>query len=130
MLIEVDRSLNSGLFTEATALLNAIQLVADDWPDAAQREQLLGAVRTQRRRLRAREKRARKERTAKVRSVCGQNSTQANKPRKRTVNCESCGQPYGFYRSDPTKFCDICRPRKRRSVTAISGGLPGLGKRR
>lgn len=45
------------------------------------------------------------------------------------ATCSLCRSP--FHRdNDKETACDICRPPTRRSVRTVSGGAPGLGKRR
>lgn len=52
--------------------------------------------------------------------------TRASSP---NATCSLCRSP--FHRdNDKETACDICRPPTRRSVRTVSGGAPGLGKRR
>ena len=50
---------------------------------------------------------------------------------QRTVRCVDCGKPFRPPKDEPKRrACLVCRPPRSVSVRTVSGGLPGLGRRR
>lgn len=122
LLHEFDRCLSDYRFAEGRTVLRAIETMADQWPIDTERNELLGIIAAQHRRLVKRERRRRK---ALVKPAVAPAKA---KTKKRPQRCELCGQTYTWHSADPSRFCDICRPRRRRSVRTVSGGLPTLGR--
>ena len=57
--------------------------------------------------------------------------TRTPKPtRPHNSKCSLCGQGFHRLANEKKSACDICAPRPSSSVRTVSGGLPGLGKRR
>jgi asparagine synthetase B (glutamine-hydrolysing) len=50
--------------------------------------------------------------------------------RPHNAKCRLCGQGFHRLASERKSVCDICAPPPSSSVRTVSGGLPGLGRRR
>lgn len=125
LLHEFEQWLSDQQFANARTVLDTLHGIADQWPDGVQRTQLWAIVNAQRQRLLKRERRRRRA-LAKVTATSAQRGKA--KMKKQSQRCEVCGQTYTWRSSDPTRFCDICRPRRNRSIRTVSGGLPTLGR--
>lgn len=51
-------------------------------------------------------------------------------PLPHNAKCRMCGQSFHRGATEKKWTCDICAPPRSNSVRTVSGGLPGLGRRR
>lgn len=51
-------------------------------------------------------------------------------PRTLNARCRMCGQSFHRPAAGKKSTCDVCAPPRSSSVRTVSGGLPGLGRRR
>lgn len=115
-----DEQLKAGQFKKVKLTLRALdellgQLVG---PDGDRARAVVDAQRSRLTAARAR---------AKLREAL-----RPRRPRRTNARCSLCGQPYRRVKGDDRRTaCYICKPlmKASKSVRAVSGGLPSLGKR-